>query len=89
MRETICLRAKLLMSHEISSKEMKTRSFVLYLMAIMLCLSIGSCRGGQTAEDQERNHEVANGKNDSITKAEEGKEKDVIHRRTKAQYVIY
>lgn len=88
MRDTICLRAKLLMSHEISSKEMKTRSFVLYLMAIMLCLSIGSCRGGQTAEDQEKNREVA-GKNDSITKAEEGKEKDVIHRRTKAQYVIY
>lgn len=88
MRDTICLRAKLLMSHEISSKEMKTRSFVLYLMAVLLCLSIGSCRGGQTAEDQEKNREVA-GKNDSITKAEEGKEKDVIHRRTKAQYVIY
>jgi hypothetical protein len=45
--------------------------------------------GGQNAEDQERDHEVADGKNDSIKKAENGKERDVIHRRTKAQYVIY
>ena len=68
---------------------MKNKSFVLYLMAVLLCLSIGSCGGGQAAEDQEMDQEVSDGKNDSITKTENGKERDVIHRRTKAQYVIY
>lgn len=78
------------------------RSSVFFLMALLLCLSFGSCKKEQTPE--ERNLEETSGGNDSRKKvldsledgttdskikAEEIKRKDVILRKTKAQYAIY
>lgn len=83
---------------------MRIRSFALYMMAILLCLSSGSCKRDLAPEEQKENLEVPNGMNDSLkddadtlndtttdskTKAGIIKKKDVILHKTKAQYVIY
>lgn len=65
---------------------MKMKSFVLYLTAVLLCLSLGSCKGEQTAEERDSDLEVTEDKTDSISKVDKG---DGFARRTKAQYVIY
>ena len=83
---------------------MKIKSFVTCLMVLLLCLSLDSCKQALTQEEGGDNIEVSNSGNDSkeaetdsLTdattgskiKAERIKNKDVILRKTKAQYVIY
>jgi len=78
--------------------------FVSCLMAILLCLSLDSCKEALTQEEGGNHIEVSNSGNDSneaetdsltdataesMIKAERMKKKDVILRKTKAQYVIY
>ena len=77
---------------------------MLYMMAILLCLSSGSCKRDVAPEDRKDNLEVTNGMNDNLkegadtlndtttdskTKVGVIKKKDVILHKTKAQYVIY
>ena len=77
---------------------------VFYLMAFLVFLSLGSCKQALTQEEGEEIIEVANSENDSeeadtdsLTdaaidskiKVERMKNKEVILRKTKAQYVIY
>ena len=77
---------------------------VFYLMAFLVFLSLGSCKQALTQEEGEDIIEVANSENDSeeadtdsLTdaaidskiKVERMKNKEVIPRKTKAQYVIY
>ena len=77
---------------------------VFYLMAFLVFLSLGSCKQALTQEEGEDIIEVANSENDSeeadtdsLTdaaidskiKAESLNKKDVLLRKTKAQYVIY
>jgi len=86
------------------SKEMKIKFFALYMMVVLLCLSSGSCKRELAPEERKENIEITNDENysvkketdslnnitiDSKTKAGEMKKKDVILRKTKAQYVIY
>ena len=77
---------------------------VFYLMAFLVFLSLGSCKQALTQEEGEEIIKVANSENDSeeadtdsLTdaaidskiKVERMKKKEVIPRKTKAQYVIY
>ena len=83
---------------------MKIKFFVTCLMVLLLCLSLDSCKETQTQEVGGDNIEVSNNGNDSkeagkdsLTdattdskiKAESLNKKDVLLRKTKAQYVIY
>ena len=83
---------------------MKIKSFVTCLMVLLLCLSLDSCKEVLTQKEGGEKKEVSNSGNDSkeaetdsLTdattdskiKAERMKKKDVILRKTKAQYVIY
>jgi len=78
--------------------------FVTSFMAILLCLSLDSCKKTQTQDAEGDTIEVANSEDDgkeagedSLTdattdskiKAERMKKKDVILRKTKVQLVIY
>ena len=80
------------------------KAFVTYLMAVLLCLSMNSCKKTMTQEEVGENIEVADSENDSkepetdsLTdatadskiKVESLNKKDVLLRKTKAQYVIY
>jgi len=76
---------------------------VTYLMVVLMCLSLNSCKKALTQEERGENVEVTNSENDSKEvgtdsldaatdsriKAERLKKRDVILRKTKAQYVIY
>ena len=79
------------------------KAFVTYLMAVLLCLSLYSCKKATTQEEG-GNIEVADCENDSkepetdsLTdatadskiNAESLNKKDVLLRKTKVQYVIY
>ena len=70
------------------------KAFVTYLMVVLLCLSLGSCKD-TTAEKGRENKEVGTDSltdattTDSKIKAESLNKKDVLLRKTKAQYVIY
>jgi hypothetical protein len=82
---------------------MKTMFFMPYLMVVLLCLSFGSCENIQAPKEGKKDVEVANSKNgskkeepDSLIDATDAmndtqvmKKKEVILRKTKAQYVIY
>ncbi len=85
-------------------REIKTRFFVPSLIAVLLCLSLSSCKKEQASMERKQNPEMANSKDDnkeaktdslngatpdSIVNADEMKRKSVILRKTKAQYVIY
>ena len=85
-------------------RNMTNRAFVLCLLAVFLCLSLGSCKKELTREGQEKGLEVSEGENgreredvDSLdhttseNKIEAGgmRKKDVIIHKTKAQYAIY
>ena len=80
------------------------KAFVTYLMAVLLCLSLYSCKKATTQEEGSGNIEVADRENDSkepetdsLTdatadskiKVESLNKKDVLLRKTKVQYVIY
>ena len=86
------------------SRGMKIKLFVTCLIVLLLCLSLDSCKQALTQEEGGDNIEVSNSGNDnkeaetdSLTdattdskiKAERMKKEDAIHRKTKAQYVIY
>ena len=86
------------------NKDTKMKFFVTSFMAILLCLSLDSCKKTQTQEEGGDHIEVSNSGNDnkkvgkdSLTdattdskiKAESLNKKDVLLRKTKAQYVIY
>ena len=66
---------------------MMNKSFMLYLIAVLLCLSLGSC--SQTAAPEEQNDASGVSNNGTGNKLEGIRNKDVIIRKTKAQYVIY
>ena len=71
----------------------RMKAFVTYLMVVLLCLSLGSCKD-TTAEEGSENKEVGtdsltDATTDSKIKAESLNKKDVLLRKTKAQYVIY
>ena len=72
----------------------RMKAFVTYLMVVLLCLSLGSCKD-TTAEEGSENKEVGTDSltdattTDSKIKAESLNKKDVLLRKTKAQYVIY
>ena len=81
---------------------MKIKSFVTCLVVLLLCLSLDSWKQAQSQEEGGDNIEVSNSGNDSneeetdsLTDATTGskikaeRNKDVILRKTKAQYVIY
>ena len=83
---------------------MKIKYFVTCLMVLLLCLSLNSCKETLTQEEGGDHIEVSNSGNDSkevetdsLTdattdskiKADSLNKKDVILRKTKAQYVIY
>ena len=74
------------------------------LIAVLLCLSFGSCKNEVTLEEQKTDIEEVNSKNDnnkeeidslndvttdSNISVEEMKKKNIILHKTKAQYVIY
>ena len=63
------------------------KSFMLYLIAVLLCLSLGSCSQTPAAEEQNDASEVSN--TDTGNKLENIRNKDVVIHKTKAQYVIY
>ena len=73
-------------------------------IAVLLCLSFGSCKNEVTPEEQKTDIEEVNSKNDnnkeeidslndvttdSNISVEEMKKKNIILHKTKAQYVIY
>jgi hypothetical protein len=66
---------------------MMNKSFMLYLIAVLLCLSLGSCSQTPAPEEEDDASEVSN--TDTDNKLEEIHNKDVVIRKTKAQYVIY
>ena len=66
---------------------MMNRSFMLYLIAVLLCLSLGSCSQTPSPEEQDGGSEVSD--TDTGNKLEEMRNKDVMIHKTKAQYVIY
>ena len=63
------------------------RSFMLYLIAVLLCLSLGSCSETPAPEEQNGASEVSN--NGTDNKLEDIHNKGVVIHKTKAQYVIY
>ena len=63
------------------------KSFMLYLIAVLLCLSLGSCSQTAAPEEQNGASEVSN--NDTDNKLEEIHNNDIVIHKTKAQYVIY
>jgi len=85
------------------NKDTKMKFFVTSFMAILLCLSLDSCKKTQTQDAEGDTIEVANSEDDgkeagedsldattdSKIKAERMKKKDVILRKTKVQLVIY
>ena len=64
---------------------MMSRFCVLYLVAILLCLSFCSCKNEQTSEDQKTDLEEAQNDSSEV----DMKKKNIILHKTKAQYVIY
>ena len=66
---------------------MMNKSFMLYLIAVLLCLSLGSCSQTAAPEEQNDASEVSN--TDTGNKLENIRNKDVVIHKTKAQYVIY
>ena len=66
---------------------MMNKSFMLYLIAVLLCLSLGSC--SQTAAPDEQNGATGVSDNGTDNKLEDMRNKDVVIHKTKAHYVIY
>ena len=66
---------------------MMNKSFMLYLIAVLLCLSLGSCSQTPASEEQNGASEVSN--NGTDNKLEDIHNKGVVIHKTKAQYVIY
>jgi PBP1b-binding outer membrane lipoprotein LpoB len=64
---------------------MMKKSFMLYLITVLLCLLLGSC--SQTPAEEDGVSEVSDA--DTDNKMEGIHQKDVVIRKTKAQYVIY
>lgn len=63
------------------------KSFMLYLIAVLLCLLLGSCSQTPAQEEENGTSEVSDA--DTDNKMEGIHQKDVVIRKTKAQYVIY
>ena len=64
---------------------MMSRFFVFYFIAVLLCLSFGSCKNEVTPEDQKTDLEEAQNDSSEV----DMKKKNIILHKTKAQYVIY
>ena len=63
------------------------KSFMLYLIAVLLCLSLGSCSQTPASEEQNGASEVSN--NGTDNKLEKVHNNGIVIHKTKAQYVIY
>ena len=66
---------------------MTNKSFILYFIAVLLCLSLGSC--SQTPAPDVQNGASGVSDNGTDNKLEDMRNKDVVIHKTKAQYVIY
>ena len=66
---------------------MTNKSFILYFIAVLLCLSLGSCSQTPASEEQNGASEVSD--NDTDNKLEGLHNKGIVIHKTKAQYVIY
>ena len=63
------------------------KSFLLYLLALLLWLSFDSCSKKPTPEEEKEDIEVSDSDNDY--QQEDFMSNDTILHKTKAQYVIY